>query len=301
MKLYSPVIEVFFREEMALSKNIDNSRSKSPLKPQKLIEYIFDKKVDKAFRFNSQFKHFTKKDFYIAHHKAYVDAFFRGRKYAVENINIDWSREMANSIKWTNSSLYHSILNSIKTPDVISLSPTSGFHHARPEQGKDFCSFSGQVIASSKIYDELGLSGCYIDLDAHYGNSIEDSRKFVPNLNEAIPKGFNINPTGEGEVYIKNLKKSLDKLRQAIIDNKIHYVVFCHGADSHIEDDLKCGSLTTEQWLLCSELVYSMIDETSKQIGRSVPFILSLFGGYRNDNYEFVLDLHLKSILNATK
>ncbi len=301
MNKYSKTIDLFFRDEMCLPLSILRSRSKSPNKPQQLINHIRAKKLEGNFNFREDFEPFEKEDFYIAHNKSYVDKYFVGDKDTVSPILIEWSEEMCKTVKWTNSSLYHSILNSIKNPKTITLSPVSGFHHAVPFQGYDFCSFSGQVIASSKIYEEYGLSGCYIDLDVHYGNSIEDSRKFVENLNRAIPKGFNINPMGhDGNTYIKSLSKSLEMLKTALLEKKIDYVVLCHGADSHKDDDLKVGCLTTEEWLLCSEMVYSMIEEVNNIIG-NVPLILSLFGGYREDNYEFVLDLHLQSILNSIK
>lgn len=301
MKNYNSKIVTLFRDEMVLSKNIENSRSKSPLKPQKLIEFIHKNNMDSNFTFYKNFKKYTKSDFYAAHTKEYVDKFFKGVPDAVEYINIPWSKEMSEVVKWTNSALYNAIKYSILNPKDIVLAPTSGFHHATPTMGMDFCPFSGQVIASSKLYGELDVSGCYIDLDAHFGNSIEDSRSFVSNLNQAIPKGFNINPVGFGEDYMKSLSKSLIKLKNGILDNKIHYVVLCHGADSHIDDDLKAGVLTTEQWLECSKMVYRMLEETSEEMGKNIPLTLSLFGGYRNDDYDFVLDLHLQSILNSIK
>lgn len=301
MKSYNSIIDVLFRKEMAVSKSKLGSRSESPSKPIRLMEHIQNRDSKHNFNIIGNFKPYTANDFNLAHDKYYVYNFFRGRKSAINEININWSKEFAISLKYTNASLYHSILNSINNPKTITLSPVSGLHHATPYIGKNFCSFSGQVIASSKIYEELGLSGAYIDLDAHYGNSIEDSRKYVKNLNDAIPKGFNINPTGEGKTYIKSLKNHLEKLKQALLGDKIHYVVFCHGSDSHIDDDLGCGSLSTEEWLICSKLVYNMIEETSLIMGKNVPLVLTLFGGYRADNYEFVLDLHLKSILNSIK
>lgn len=286
---------------MVLSKNLEDSKSKSPLKPQKLIEFIKNKEVQSKFELIQNFNKYNIKDFLIAHTKQYVNNFFKGNINYVEAIKIPWSKEMCDAVKYTNASLYHSIKHSILNPKDIVLSPTAGFHHATPEMGYDFCPFSGQVIASIKIYEEYGLSGCYLDLDAHFGNSIEDSRKYVKNLNDAIPKGFNINPTGVSQSYLKSLEKNLKTLKKAILNNKIHYVVFCHGADSHIDDDLGAGSLTTEQWLECSNMVYGMIEEVSEEMGKNIPLTLSLFGGYRRDNYEFVLDLHLQSILNSIK
>lgn len=301
MKNYNKYIDVFYRNEMSLSEHCLESRSKSPLKPQLLMKYINEKNVGGKFKKHSDFKPFTKNDFYLAHKKEYVNGFFRGTKKHTENIGIPFSKEFAQSVRYTNSSLYNSIKHAINNPKSIVLSPTSGFHHSDYFSGREFCAFAGEVISSSLIYDEFKLSGSFIDLDVHRGNAIPDSRQYVKNLNLAIPKGFNINPIGEGKMYINSLRKELNKLKTALLEDKIHYVVLCHGADSHKDDDLGCGSLTTEEWLLCSKLVYEMIDEISTIKNKSVPLILSLYGGYRNDNYKFVLDLHLQSILNSIK
>src|SRR5690606_12251584 len=118
------------------------------------------------------------------------------------------------------------------------------FHHATPDRGCGFCSFSGQVIASMKIYYEFGLSGAYLDLDGHYGNSISDSYDYVKDLDKAIPYGCNINPVDKGKRYIKDIKHRLKILEHKILNDEVHYVVFAHGADSHIDDDLS-GQLTT--------------------------------------------------------
>lgn len=300
MRNYSGEINIFFRAEMC-DVEIEGSRSKSPLKSKFLVEKISKSNFKENFKIENSFSKFEKTDFLIAHTEDYVNGFFKGDYDYVADINIPWSVQLCENVCWTNSSLYNAIKHSILNPKTISLSPTSGFHHSTPERGYDFCSFSGQVIASIKIYEEYGLKGCYIDLDAHYGNSIEDSRVYVKNLNYAIPKGFNINPIGIGESYIKNLKKEIKKLKKAILEGRIDYVVFCHGADSHIEDDLDCGSLSTEQWLRCSDIVYDMIEDVSDTLGRNIPLILSLFGGYRNDNFDFVVDLHLQSIVKSLK
>jgi hypothetical protein len=39
------------------------------------------------------------------------------------------------------------------------------------------------------------------------------------------------------------------------------------------------------------------VNQISKETGKSLPVTLALFGGYRSDNYDAVLDLHLKSLL----
>ncbi len=200
------------------------------------------------------------------------------------------------SVRYTNASLYNAIKHAVLNPQNVSFSPTSGFHHASPTSGCGFCTFSGQVIASVKIYQELRLSGCYFDLDGHFGNSIEDSREFVPNLNKAVPRGCNINPSGRNETYMISLKKEFKKMEKKILNNEIHYIVWCHGADSHIDDDLG-GQVDTKYWNLCSSKFYSWVKKLDKKLGRPIPVISSLFGGYRKKDYDAVLNLHISDLI----
>lgn len=169
-------------------------------------------------------------------------------------------------------------------------------HHAIPNRGGGFCTMSGQVIASVKIYRETGLSGAYLDLDGHYGNSIEDSRYFVSDLDAAIPVGCNINPIGVHKSYIDDLKDRLKILGKLILSHKIHYLVFAHGADSHEWDDLR-GVCTTKEWIKASEIVYDFVIEMGRKMEKPLPLTLALFGGYRKDDYQSVLSLHTADLL----
>ena len=124
-----------------------------------------------------------------------------------------------------------------------------------------------------KIWNQYKLRGAYIDLDGHFGNSIEDSKSFIKDLNTIIP--YNINPTGSHDTYLENLALELNRLSNDLLAGKINYVVFCHGADSHEWDDLgfQC---TTEEWLKSSELVYKMIYRVSRKLAKPIPLSLSL-------------------------
>jgi acetoin utilization deacetylase AcuC-like enzyme len=183
-------------------------------------------------------------------------------------------------------------------PEQVTFSPTSGFHHVRPTAGSGFCTFSGQVIAAVKMIRECRLVGAYLDLDGHFGNSIEDSRTFVADLNQAIPPGCNLNPDGDHSDYQDSLKGSLADLAGRLARGEVHYVVFAHGADSHEDDDLG-GQCTTAEWLEASSLVYGMLDRVGGKLGRPVPLTLALFGGYRSDNYEAVLRLHTADLIRC--
>lgn len=276
-----------------------DSFSKSPLKPHLLMRKIKEDGYGEQFDIVQDFEPITKEDFLIAHTEEYVNNMFN-KKGNYESNSLPWSKELIESLHYTTGSLLAAKRWAIENPYQICFAPISGMHHAKPNSGSGFCTFSGQVISAIKIYEETGLSGAYLDLDCHYGNSIQDTYDFNPLLEKAIPKGFNINPNGFNESYIDNFKLKLKLLKQAILDNKIHYVVFAHGADSHTEDDLG-GWLDTEHWIQAAEVFAEWVNEVSEALGKPLPVVMCLFGGYRSDNYDFVLDLHITSLLTCSR
>jgi acetoin utilization deacetylase AcuC-like enzyme len=291
-------IHTFYHPDMSVNPENLEGFVNSPAKPRLMIEYIERKGLSKHFLLDDNFLPFSKDDFYVAHTRVMVDNFFDHGKTS-RILNLKWSPEYARSVKYTNSSLYHSIRYAVEHPEEVCFSPTSGFHHAHPKRCALACAFSGQVIASVKIYREYGLCGSYIDLDGHHGNSIDNARDFVEDLDLAISTVCgNINIYSDHRKYIEELKGYLQILRKEILENRIHYVVFCHGADSHEWDELS-SQLTTEEWIECSVLVYSFINDLQNELRRQIPVILSLFGGYRKDDYDSVLSLHTADLVSC--
>ena len=190
------VIHVFYRPEQVLAVDSPENFSKSPQKPRLLLELLSGHGLDRHFVRHDDWPPFQREDFLLAHTAEYVDAFFAGWRLLCESNELTWSEQFADSVRYTNASLYHAIEHAVAHLEQITFSPTSGFHHARPTGGGGFCTFSGQVIAAIKLFREHRLVGAHIDLDGHFGNSIEDSREYVAELNQAIPPGCNINPNG---------------------------------------------------------------------------------------------------------
>lgn len=273
------------------------SLSKSPLKPKLVMNKLQETHALDIITHN-EFDPLTKEDFLIAHSEEYVDSFFSGNGHLARSNSIPWSETLVETVTYTNASLYNSIKYATENYNSFVLSPTSGFHHAQPHKGLGFCTFSGQVVASVKLYRETGSVGAYIDLDGHYGNSIGDTQDFCPDVKNAI--SFNYNAKGQNASYIDNLKRFLYReLGPSIRDNTTHYVVWCHGADSHIDDDfVGADYVDTDHWLQASDIFYSFI-ETQRRQGYNVPVVTSLFGGYRRNNYQFVIDLHCKDIITG--
>lgn len=300
MKKRSKRILTFYTKQQVCFDNIQTaSFSKSPLKPYLLMQRMKKKGLTSAFRLQSNFQPLTKADFELAHTETYVHNVFNGEGNYRSN-SLPWSKNLVHSVGYTNASLYEAKKYALLHPQTVCFAPVSGMHHAQPERGSGFCTFSGQVISAIKLYEAFGAIGAYFDLDGHFGNSIEDSRWFNPTINLAIPKGCNVNPSGTNESYVESFQKGLAHVGALIKAGKIHYVVFAHGADSHEDDDIG-GGCDTKHWLQCAQLFSDWVNAISAEIAKPLPVTLALFGGYRSDNYEAVLDLHLKSLLTCSR
>ena len=286
-------IKAFYNTNQVCQEDIQSrSYSKSPLKPMLLMQYLTDNGFDQYIEVESNFEPFSRFDFQMAHTESYVSNFFEGKGNCGSN-SLPWSSELVESVRYTNASLYNAIRYAVHNPSTVTLSPTSGFHHAGPNSGQGFCTFSGQVIAAVKIFEETGKKAAFLDLDGHFGNSIEDSRSFDAKIDEAIP--FNINPRGSHGAYIQDFKRKLAKLADAFFAGDVHYVVWCHGADSHEWDQLG-SQCSTEEWIECSKIFYEWVNEMKDRTMDSIPVTLALFGGYRDDDYDSVLSLHASDL-----
>jgi acetoin utilization deacetylase AcuC-like enzyme len=292
-------IKTFYTDKQVCFDSIkEKSFSKSPLKPYLLMQRFAEKGYDNLLDIDGDFEPIKKEDYYIAHTKSYVDNVYAGTGNCTSN-SLPWSKNLVESLPYTTGSLYAASKWAIEHPEQIAFAPVSGMHHAQPEHGSGFCTFSGQVISAIKIYQETGKVCAYLDLDGHFGNSIEDTRKFNPILNKAIPKGCNINPNGDNAIYVDNFYNRLLELEEKIYNNEVHYVVFAHGADSHSDDDLG-GNCGTWFWLECANAFAHWVNKVSEKMGKRLPVVLALFGGYRKDDYNTVHDLHIKSILKCS-
>jgi acetoin utilization deacetylase AcuC-like enzyme len=295
-KMYKPQIKTFYREEQVPAERIGFSRS--PQKPKLLLEKINKNEIlSKKFKIYD-FQPFEIDEFKIIHEYKYVDDFFNGIQPLADSNGLNWNAEFANSVRFTNASLYNAQREAILNPNIITFSPTSGFHHAKPRAGWGFCTFAGQVISAIKIYEEFRYKTIWIDLDGHYGNSIEDCRKVNEDLNEIIPLDCNINPSGLGTKYLNSLKEKLNGVKNRLITENNWSVCFAQGADSHEWDQLG-GQVTTDEWIEAHKIIYSFIKEVNEQRETKLPLTLSLFGGYRDDDYNSVLNLHISNLVSC--
>lgn len=293
--MYNEKIKTFYNEKMTCDESL--TFSKSPSKPKLLVDRILQK--DEDLITIEDFIPYKKSDFLIAHSKDYVNDVVLGKE-EMPSSGIPWSKKLVESLYYTNASLYHAIENSYKNPKEISLSPVSGMHHATPTHGGGFCTFSGQAIASIKLYEKYKIRGAYIDLDNHFGNSIENTREFNPVINHAIPREFNVNiKNKEDQDYVDEFKDWLFMLEYYICGGDLDYIVYCHGADS-CKGDLLGGSVNERLWFKCTDIFCDWIRKMNYKYSLQIPIILTLFGGYR-ENYNEVLDLHITDLKKIQK
>lgn len=289
---HAPALDLYYRPEMAVTSDPDGNYSRSPSKPRRFVAYLDASSLGPFVTTRADFPALARDELALAHTAAYVDGFLAGRAPHSTSNDLAWTPEFGDTVRYTNGSLVAAVRGALAAPARIALSPTSGFHHARPAGGSGFCTFSGQVISAVIAWREHGARGAWIDLDAHFGNSIEDSRAAVPELAEAIPEGCNLNPAGHGAMYLADLERKLATLGARVLSGEIQYVAFAHGADSHRDDDLG-GQCSTDEWLAASRLVYDAVLAWSRALGRPIPLVLALFGGYRRDAPDSVLELHV--------
>jgi acetoin utilization deacetylase AcuC-like enzyme len=281
-------LKLLFRPELA-PPDAEYNYSKSPSKPARFVSYLRETPLWQHVAVTADFAPVTRQQLLLAHQPAYVDAFLTGQRPDCESSGLAWSPAFRNSVLWTNGCMLAAIEAAVAHPTQVTMAPVSGFHHARPASGSGFCTFSGQVVAALHLYRTQGLRGVWFDLDGHFGNSIEDSRAWAPDLNEAIASHCNVNPIGAHGNYLASLDRHIAQIRQDLLDGSVDYVCFAHGADSHEWDQLG-HQCTTEEWLEASRRIYHMLREV--RAVRPVPVTLALFGGYRDDHPKAVLGLH---------
>lgn len=307
---YAPTIVAHYQKEMSLEQV--NAFSKSPTKPSRFMQFLLEqtpisKHCTIAQRTISHYLP-TQKDLEIAHEAGYVKAFTTGtpvggknHTYEPQGSGLPWSPELVRQVLYNTASLTSATYGALLHPGEIHFSPSSGFHHATPSGGQGYCTFSGQVIAAVKAWRTHQKRCAWIDLDGHFGNSLPDSVDYCPEVLRAVQR--NINPSGRHGDYLQSLVAHLDELETCILDpnslNGVDYVCVALGADSHEWDAIGGGQCSTDEWIAAADLVFSRLREWSVRLGRPIPVVISLFGGYRDDHPESVLSLHAAGIARA--
>jgi hypothetical protein len=97
---------------------------------------------------------------------------------------------------------------------------------------------------------------------------------------------------------LRQLARGLASSEGRLPAGELTYIAFAHGADSH-EWDENGYQLSTDERIAVAEMAYRWIARCSSALGRPVPLLLALFGGYRADHYDSVLALHAADLVTC--
>lgn len=261
------MVNTLYRPEMSVT--FPGHRSPGPSKPSLFVGAVQEARITRP-------EPATPDELAAVHTDDYLRDLLSSGEGLASSAGFPWSRAYADSVLHTTGALRCAI-DAALSDGEFHVAPVSGFHHAVPSSGMDFCAVSGQAAASVAVHRARGAVGAYFDLDAHYGNSIDDTYRFQPDLLRAVPRGMNVNPSGTTATsYAADLARAIARVRRRRPD----YVVLCHGADTVAGDPLGCGVLSLNEWLDAGRAVARAFAST--------PTVYCLFGGYGRD----AVDLH---------
>lgn len=165
------------------------------------------------------------------------------------------------------------------------MAPVSGFHHAGPAYNGGFCTFNG-LAAAAVTASKKGLKVTILDFDDHFGNGTDDCLKGKRIPSSKISHytfGRDVDLSG-GKRFVQDL---YDCLRQHVDLFKPDLVLYQAGADSHTNDRLGSGLLTTAMMATRDRAVFSSCLENK------VPVVWNLAGGYQD--IDRVVELHMQT------
>ena len=266
-------MHIFYTDRQNAPHN--DSFSPSAGKPKLFIDRIRDKY---PVTIHSEWQPFERSDFYLAHDPAYVDAILDGQK---SNGFGNTSPEIAQTLYYTNASLYHAARFALEHK-CITLSPSSGFHHASYRSCFGYCTFNGLMITAIKLQQEQSLKSIgIIDFDAHYGNGTDD---IIQRLGISY-----IKHKGTEHLLGSQQKFQASTLEELLLHFKdCQLLLYQAGADPHIDDPLG-GYMSTEELSMRDAMVFHFAKV------QRIPLAWNLAGGYQKP-IEKVLDLHENTV-----
>ena len=268
------MLKVFYSENQSAKSN--SSFSPSAGKPEQVVESW--KKRNQPFSIEN-FEPVTRDDLKLVHDPEYVDGVL---DLKMMNGFGNKNPEIAKALPWVAGSMVAAALDAYKNK-TITISPTSGAHHANYYGGSGFCTFNFLVLAAIKAHLAGAKKIGIIDLDCHYGDGTEE---IINKLNLDYIKQYTY---GGDHLAKTNSEKWLETLPSIVEGFKdCDLIIYNAGVDPHVDDPLG-GYLTTEQIEQRDSIVIGVLRKPQ------IPMVVSLAGGYQKDksgSIQKVLDLH---------
>lgn len=292
-------IPVFFRDEMVAP---DSSFSPSASKPRLVVDAWRQAELTRNHvEMVAGFDPVSIDDLAKTHDRQHVmDVLMCEKPNGFGSID----RRLAASLLWTNGSITRAVEHVLEKRVPVACSPTSGFHHAGPDECEGFCTFNGLIVAAYNAL-ERGLLGAdkrvlIVDCDVHYGNGTDAFLGTVASgpkgdllrriVNQTAGAPHNHDRTGPSMVrWLRSM------LSHELSKNNIGLVIYQAGADMHASDPLG-GFASTDAMCLRDRIVF----EHCRDAG--VPVVWNLAGGYQRDRDKTirpVVDLHVITMIQC--
>lgn len=292
-------MKVFYNEKQSTDKN--PSASPSSGKPDLLVKYWQEQGF--PIEIVSDFEPATPEQFHRCHIKEHIDDVLACRK---DNGFENRVPEVAATLPWTTGSFVAAAVSAFESgKGAVTMSPTSGFHHASHNKPMGYCTFNGLMVAALELLSRGSKRVGILDLDHHYGNGTDEVIKWLAANPETSSRlGFDAGPDkfhhytfgadfsnyhwkgGEkAESWLNNL---LPWVMGSFETAGCDIVLFQAGADPHV-DDPHGGALTSEQMARRDKIVFSELRE------RGIPVAWNLAGGYQTP-IQKVLDIHTATL-----
>lgn len=277
---------VYFRPEMVAPSMHRISRSSE--KPRLLVDRLTS--LGAPIDLIDDFASATREDFLLAHSPAHVDAILT---LQADNGFSNRSPEIRDSLYWTTGSMLAAARGAIDRV-TITLSPTSGFHHALYDSGHGYCTFNGLMVAATALIREgRARRVAIIDADFHYGNGTDHILRRSAQREKIFHYTFgdHFAKPSQAEEYLAKAEALLDE----VVAFDPDLVIYQAGVDVHV-DDYYHGLFTTEQILERERLMFRLWTQGE------IPMVWNLAGGYQfdaKDQITPVIDLHMLTVRTA--
>lgn len=268
------MLKVFYSPNQSVKSN--QSFSPSAGKPEIVVRsWIASGKTFELV----DFAPVSRDDLKLVHAPSYVDGVL---DLTTVNGFGNKNAEVASALPWVAGSMVAATLEAFKSGS-ITISPTSGAHHAHYTHGGGFCTFNFLVLAALFAHREGAKKVGIIDLDCHYGDGTQN---IIDELHWDFIKHYSYGNDAEAK---RSSDKWLKQLQATVLGfDHCDLVIYNAGVDCHIDDPLG-GYLTTEHIIQRERVVLEILTDLK------IPVAVSLAGGYQKDSsgdISKVVELH---------
>jgi acetoin utilization deacetylase AcuC-like enzyme len=303
-------LKVFINEKQSTGEDVDTSFSPSSKKPAILVKQWLE--TGQPIEIVSDFLPVTREHYYRVHEKDHVDAILDCQK-----INGFYNKlpEIADTLPWTAGSFLAAATHAWEKK-TITMSPTSGFHHATQNESMGFCTFNGLMVAATELLGIGAKKVGILDLDHHYGNGTADIIEWLADKGEL----------GRDQIHHYTVGGDLRVSKKVVLSGQDFFVwqggdaterwlgllpgiieefagcdivLFQAGADPHVNDPCHImlgavGALTNDQFAVRDRAVFEKLSQMN------IPIAWNLAGGYQAP-LQKVLDIHTQTLAECLK